>query len=256
MLRLKRGIPVWEKGKKSMGCNKGGICPEVKVDKESQKKDSRFYLTGFINSEVEGTIFHSFLSYAQSDWKLFLDWCLKSPMVTGYWGLNPGLLHAKPRSSSALWTISLAYDIRETIGNHIFFFPCTDHSLAVLVIVSADVAKVSSKRLHGQRAGDLQVLSLDDDSCTKEEISIPSQFPPPNTNFLLLMKQRSEEVGTWRRINQQLSLDLQPTVTRSFREWRNISLRDQEWSSMVQHLSCETLGLNHGTTWPARHYWG
>lgn len=73
MLRLKRGIPVWEKGKKSMGCNKGGICPEVKVDKESQKKDSRFYLTGFINSEVEGTIFHSFLSYAQSDWKLFLD---------------------------------------------------------------------------------------------------------------------------------------------------------------------------------------
>lgn len=39
------------------------------------------------------------------------------------------------------------------------------YSLAVLVVVSADVAEVSSKGLHGQRAGDFSAPPLDNDAC-------------------------------------------------------------------------------------------
>lgn len=39
------------------------------------------------------------------------------------------------------------------------------HSLAVLVIVLADVAEMGGKRLHGQGAGDLPTPPLDDHSC-------------------------------------------------------------------------------------------
>lgn len=42
------------------------------------------------------------------------------------------------------------------------------HSLAVLVIISADVAEVSGKRLHSQGTGDLPTLPLDDHACREE----------------------------------------------------------------------------------------
>lgn len=46
------------------------------------------------------------------------------------------------------------------------------HSLAVLVVVSADVAEVSSKSLHGQRAGDFPAPTLDDDACGGDRSSV------------------------------------------------------------------------------------
>ena len=47
------------------------------------------------------------------------------------------------------------------------------HSLAVLVVIFADVAKVSSKCLHGQRAGDLPTLPLEDHPCREERRHTP-----------------------------------------------------------------------------------
>lgn len=39
------------------------------------------------------------------------------------------------------------------------------HAPAVLIVVSADVAEVSSKGLHSQRAGDFPTPPFDDDTC-------------------------------------------------------------------------------------------
>lgn len=47
------------------------------------------------------------------------------------------------------------------------------HSLAVLVVIFADVAKVSSKCLHGQRAGRRPTPPLDDHPCREERRSHP-----------------------------------------------------------------------------------
>lgn len=47
------------------------------------------------------------------------------------------------------------------------------HSLAVLVIISADVAEVSSKRLHGQGTGDPPTLPPDDHPCGEDRRSHP-----------------------------------------------------------------------------------
>lgn len=49
------------------------------------------------------------------------------------------------------------------------------HSLAVLVVISADVAEVSGKGLHGQRAGDFPAPPLDDDACGGDRSSGPIQ---------------------------------------------------------------------------------
>lgn len=46
------------------------------------------------------------------------------------------------------------------------------HSLAVFVVVSADVAEVSSKGLHRQRAGDFPAPTLDDDACEGDRSSV------------------------------------------------------------------------------------
>lgn len=52
------------------------------------------------------------------------------------------------------------------------------YSLAVLVVVSADVAEVSSKGLHGQRAGDFSAPPLDNDACGGETgVQSPSWLP-------------------------------------------------------------------------------
>lgn len=49
------------------------------------------------------------------------------------------------------------------------------HSLAVFVVVSADVAEVSSKGFHGQRAGDFPTPPLDDDACGRDRSSVRIQ---------------------------------------------------------------------------------
>lgn len=51
-------------------------------------------------------------------------------------------------------------------------------SLAVLVVVSADIAEVSSKRLHGQGAGNLATPPLDDDPCGEGRTGLVSNTFP------------------------------------------------------------------------------
>lgn len=48
------------------------------------------------------------------------------------------------------------------------------HTPAVLIVISADVAEVSSKGLHGQRAGDFPTPPLDDDTCGGDGGAQPS----------------------------------------------------------------------------------
>lgn len=62
---------------------------------------------------------------------------------------------------------------------HSHAHPPSTHSPAVLVVISTDVAEVSSEGLHSQRAGDLPASPLDDDTCGCDRSSDPIQEPRP-----------------------------------------------------------------------------
>lgn len=84
------------------------------------------------------------------------------------------LQHVWVNTTSQHTSVPVSFAPQSPSHRHLKAQPPPPHAPAVLIVVSADVAEVSSKGLHGQRAGDFPTPPLDDDTCGGDGGAQPS----------------------------------------------------------------------------------